>query len=151
MHPSTTTTPTAPSVQMPAVLVEEVRDSLLGVVHDLQRLDDLLSHTMGNLMERFTDASSDLSASSVSQIQDLSHAREALKGAVTELQFHDLASQLIAHTSNILQVCVCRLASQNGGEGLGSVAAVAAVALANDERTHPVTQGQMSAGSVELF
>ena len=51
MQPSLTT-PTVPAVQMPVMLVAEVQDSLLVVVHDLTRLDGLLAHTMENLMER---------------------------------------------------------------------------------------------------
>jgi hypothetical protein len=54
------TTPTVPAVQMPVMLVAEVQDSLLVVVHDLTRLDGLLAHTMENLMERFTSASANL-------------------------------------------------------------------------------------------
>ena len=53
----TLTTPTVPAVQIPIMLVAEVQDSLLVVVHDLTRLDGLLAHTMENLMERFTSAS----------------------------------------------------------------------------------------------
>ena len=45
-----------PAVQLPVMLVAEVQDSLLVVVHDLARLDGLLAHTMNNLMERFTTA-----------------------------------------------------------------------------------------------
>jgi len=35
-----------PAVQLPVMLVAEVQDSLLVVVHDLARLDGLLAHTM---------------------------------------------------------------------------------------------------------
>jgi hypothetical protein len=57
---SSITTPSTPSVQMPLMLVAEVQDSLLVVVHDLTRLDGLLAHAMENLMERFTSASANL-------------------------------------------------------------------------------------------
>lgn len=43
-------------MQLPVMLVAEVQDSLLVVVHDLARLDGLLAHTMDNLMQRFTKA-----------------------------------------------------------------------------------------------
>lgn len=46
-----------PTVALPVMLVAEVQDSLLVVVHDLKRLDGLLTHTMENLMQRFTAAS----------------------------------------------------------------------------------------------
>lgn len=54
------TTSSVPAVQLPVMLVAEVQDSLLVVVHDLSRLDGLLAHTMENLMERFTSASANL-------------------------------------------------------------------------------------------
>ena len=51
------TTSSVPAVQLPVMLVAELQDSLLVVVHDLSRLDGLLAHAMENLMDRFTCAS----------------------------------------------------------------------------------------------
>ena len=72
----------------------------------------------------------------------------ALHAAVTELQFQDMASQLIGHTSKILQGCAYRLASEAMGYEDGE-----AVPFVEDvpERPNPVTQDEMQAGSVELF
>ncbi|MDH4451262.1 MAG: hypothetical protein QE265_11845 [Rhodoferax sp.] len=144
-----TLTPSAtPAVQLPVMLVAEVQDSLLVVVHDLTRLDGLLAHTMENLMERFTTASANLSAPEFGQSAELDAARKALHAAVTELQFQDLASQLIVHTSKILQGCAYRLASESmGNEDGEAVPFVADV----PERPNPVTQDEMDAGSIELF
>ena len=64
----TLTTPTVPAVQIPIMLVAEVQDSLLVVVHDLTRLDGLLAHTMENLMERFTSASANLATPALMKI-----------------------------------------------------------------------------------
>ena len=123
------TTLSVPAVQLPVILVAEVQDSLLVAVHDLNRLDGLLAHTMASLMERFTSGS-------------------ALRAAVTELQFQDMASQLIIHTSKILQGCAYRLASESMGSEDGE-----AVPFVDDvpERPNPVTQDEMYAGTVELF
>ena len=107
------TTPAAPAVQMPVMLVAEVQDSLLGVVHDLSRLDGLLAHTMENLMERFTSASANLEDPALMNSRELDSVRSTLRAAVTELQFQDMASQLIIHTSKILQGCAYRLASES--------------------------------------
>jgi len=147
MEPSLTT-PSSPSVEMPVMLVAEVQDSLLVVVHDLNRLDGLLAHTMENLMERFTAASASLAAPSLADSKELDGARSALRAAVTELQFQDLASQLITHTSKILQGCAYRLASESMGSEDGE-----AVPFVEEvpERPNPVTQDEMDAGSVELF
>lgn len=145
---SSMTTPDSPSVQMPVMLVAEVQDSLLVVVHDLSRLDGLLAHTMEKLMERFTFASASLADPSLMESDQLDMVRSALRSAVTELQFQDMASQLISHTSKILQGCAYRLASESMGSEDGE-----AVPFVEEvpERPNPVTQDEMDAGSIELF
>jgi hypothetical protein len=137
-----------PTVALPVMLVAEVQDSLLVVVHDLKRLDGLLAHTMENLMQRFTSVSSDLSGPALSAVLELEGVRSALNAAVTELQFQDMASQLIGHTSKILQGCAYRLASDSMGAEDGD-----AVPFVEDvpDRPNPVTQDEMQAGSIELF
>lgn len=139
---------TVPTVELPVMLVAEVQDSLLVVVHDLNRLDGLLTHAMENLLQRFTAASSDLSDPALEAVRELAGVRAALHAAVTELQFQDMASQLIGHTSKILQGCAYRLASEAMGYEDGE-----AVPFVEDvpERPNPVTQDEMQAGSVELF
>jgi hypothetical protein len=133
---------------MPLMLVAEVQDSLLVVVHDLNRLDGLLAHTMENLMERFTAASANLANPDLITSTELDGVRNTLRAAVTELQFQDMASQLIAHTSKILQGCAYRLASESMGMEDGE-----AVPFVEEvpERPNPVTQDEMDAGSIELF
>ncbi len=138
----------APTVELPVMLVAEVQDSLLVVVHDLNRLDGLLAHTMENLMLRFTAASANLSAPVLVGIKELEGVRAALHAAVTELQFQDMASQLIVHTSKVLQGCAYRLASDAMGYEDGE--AVPFVEEVPD-RPNPVTQDEMQAGSIELF
>lgn len=137
-----------PGVRLPVMLVAELQDSLLVVVHDLARLDNLLAHTMENLMQRFTAASGDLSSPALAGKPELDGVRNALNAAVTELQFQDLASQLIVHTSKILQGCAYRLAAESMGTEDGE-----AVPFVDDvpERPNPVTQDEMDAGSIELF
>lgn len=137
-----------PGVQLPVMLVAEVQDSLLVVVHDLARLDGLLAHTMDNLMQRFTQAISGLDHPSAAHVAALDEVRNALRSAVTELQFQDMASQLIVHTSKILQGCAYRLASESMGQEDGE-----AVPFVEEvpERPNPVTQDEMDAGSIELF
>jgi hypothetical protein len=137
-----------PAVQLPVMLVAEVQDSLLVVVHDLARLDGLLAHTMENLMQRFTTAIGSLADPSLAEAAALQEARNALRAAVTELQFQDMASQLIVHTSKVLQGCAYRLASESMGQEDGE-----AVPFVEEvpERPNPVTQDEMDAGSIELF
>jgi hypothetical protein len=137
-----------PGVNLPVMLVAELQDSILVVVHDLSRLDSLLAHTMENLMERFTSACANLSDPALAESTELDEVRSALRAAVTELQFQDMASQLIGHTSKILQGCAYRLASESMGSEDGE-----AVPFVEDvpERPNPVTQDEMDAGSIELF
>ena len=147
MQPNQTTS-SVPAVQLPVMLVAEVQDSLLVVVHDLSRLDSLLAHTMERLMERFTSASANLADPELVASKELDAVRSTLNAAVTELQFQDMASQLIVHTSKILQGCAYRLASESMGLEDGE-----AVPFVEDvpERPNPVTQDEMDAGSIELF
>lgn len=139
---------TVPAVQLPVMLVADLQDSLLVVVHDLTRLDGLLAHAMNRLMERFTTASENLADPKLVESRELDAVRSALHAAVTELQFQDMASQLIVHTSKILQGCAYRLASESMGLEDGE-----AVPFVEDvpERPNPVTQDEMDAGSIELF
>ena len=135
-------------MQLPVVLVAELQDSLLVVVHDLTRLNGLLAHTMENLLERFTSASENLADPLLQGSKELDVVRSTLRAAVTELQFQDMASQLIIHTSKILQGCAYRLASESMGSEDGE-----AVPFVEDvpERPNPVTQYEMDAGSIDLF
>lgn len=138
----------APAVQLPVMLVADLQDSLLVVVHDLKRLDGLLAHAVDQLMTRFTVASENLANPKLVESHELEAVRSALHSAVTELQFQDMASQLIVHTSKILQGCAYRLASESMGHEDGE-----AVPFVDDvpERPNPVTQDEMDAGSIELF
>lgn len=140
--------PYEPAVQLPVTLVAELQDSLLVVVHDLARLDGLLSHAMENLMERFTQASADLALAAPKDAVTLESARSAIGLAVMELQFQDMASQLIGHTSKILQGCAYRLAAESMGTEEGDAMPFVEAVPA---RPNPVTQGEMDAGSIELF
>jgi hypothetical protein len=130
------------------MLVAEVQDSLLMVVHDLNRLDGLLAHTMENLMLRFSSALSHLESAEQAGGDDLGPARGAMSAAVIELQFQDIASQLIAHSTKTLLSCAYRLAAESMGSEDGE-----ALPFVEDmpQRPNPVTQDEMDAGSIELF
>ena len=93
----TQTPPTEPVVQVPVMVAAELQDSLLVVMRDLQRLVGLLDHATSNLMARFSEANGLLNdgVELGSNTAELEAARTALRSAVTELQFHDMATQLI--------------------------------------------------------
>lgn len=146
---STLNPPPGPAVQVPVLVAAELQDSLLMAMHDLNRLEGLLNHATDNLLARFGEANASLTDAVVGSSSELAALRHALRSAVTELQFHDMATQLIAHTSRVLQGCAFRLAAETMGDGEDEPAApVEGIA---PERPNPVTQSEMDAGSVELF
>lgn len=140
--------PSPPSVTLPVALVADLQDSLLIAMTDLQRLQGLLDHATGMLLERFGEADRGLAALDGQASPGLPRVRHSLQQAVTELQFHDLSTQLLAHTTRMLQGCAWRLAEQAMAPEDGELP----LALEPmPERPSPVTQGEMDAGSVELF
>ena len=149
MH--STLSPTGePAVQVPVMVAAELQDSLLVVMRDLHRLEGLLNHATSNLLERFSEASGLLSGTGTVDRNEMEAARHALRSAVTELQFHDMATQLIWHTTQVLQGCAFRLASEPMGFEDGELPSGPAPSMMPD-RPNPVTQSEMDAGSVDLF
>lgn len=143
-------TPSAePAVQVPVMVAAELQDSLLVVMRDLHRLEGLLNHATSNLLARFGEANVLLSDNAADDSPTVVAARAALRNAVTELQFHDMASQLIVHTTQVLQGCAFRLAVETMGREDEELEAP--VVAMQPERPNPVTQSEMDAGSIELF
>ncbi len=144
---STLTSSGDPAVPVSVVTVAELQDSLLMVMHDLHRLEGLLGDATDNLLQRFGEANGLLSDDVVAQSERLERARTALRSAVTELQFHDMASQLISHTTKVVRSCAFQL----GAEAMGAGDEPAAPRDEAPARPNPVTQSAMEAGSIELF
>jgi hypothetical protein len=140
---------TAPTVQLPVLTVAELQDALLVVMHDLQRLEGLLNHAGDNLQERFGAAIAHLPGIAQGDASAQQKVREALHAAVVELQFQDMSSQLIQHTARVVQGCVNRLAAETMGQDEDEIAATQDGEI--PDRPNPVTQGEMDAGSVDLF
>lgn len=139
-----------PAVQVSVMVAAELQDSLLVVMRDLHRLEGLVNHATSNLLERFSEANGLLSGTSTMDRDEMEAARHALRSAVTELQFHDMATQLIWHTTQVLQGCAFRLASETMGQEEGEMFVDSAQSMM-PERPNPVTQSEMDAGSVDLF
>ena len=146
---STLNTPAGPAVQVPVMVAAEVQDSLLMAMHDLHRLEGLLNHATENLLARFGEANASLTDELIGASAELADLRTALRSAVTELQFHDMATQLIIHTTKVLQGCAFRLAAETMGQEEGEDAAPLEGVV--PDRPNPVTQSEMEAGSIELF
>jgi hypothetical protein len=134
-----------PGNSAPALLAAaELQDHLMVVSNDLDRLRRLLDDASESLMNHFTQANDSLACGDVQQ------AHRTIGGAITALQFQDMASQLIVHTSKRLRNCADRLARDAMGddddEG-GGQAVIEDAPL----RPNPVTQDEMDAGSIDLF
>lgn len=144
-----------PVVAMPVAVAAELQDSLLVVMRDLERLEGLVTHAANNLLDRFSQAAAALgdvqgpAVSGEQSAQALAAAHDALRGAVTELQFQDMSSQLIWHTTKILQGCAFRLAAETMGQDEDELSAPYQEMV--PDRPNPVTQSEMDAGSIELF
>jgi hypothetical protein len=136
---------------MPLLAAADLQDNLMMATHDLDRLQTLLAHACDELLTGFHGA--------VGEIQELVDAAQDtpspelfggvmqhLGGAITALQFQDMASQLIAHTHRRLRHCADRLAREAMGDDDG-----AALVVVPPLPPNPVTQEAMDAGSIELF
>lgn len=132
----------------------DLQDNLMVAGNDLERLQRLLDDAGQSLMVHFYGAAAALQrlreqpGTSVEQ-HDLAlrKAAEHMAGAITAMQFQDMSTQLIAHTSRRLRNCVDRIARDTMGDDEDGVAVL-------DERPlqpNPVTQDEVDAGSIELF
>lgn len=142
------TTP-QPKVSMTMSTVADLQDSLLVVMNDLERLGGLLDHATENLMDRFSAANKALAHMNPGGAPELPLVRSELQLAVTELQFHDMASQLLVHTDKILKACAYKLSEQ--AMGVDDSEEPGAAIDVQPSRPNPVTQSEMDAGSIELF
>ena len=145
----------APKDTLPLLVAADLQDSLMVASNDLDRLQRLLDDASQILMGHFRGASSQIQqlARRAAQHPELPEnklhaALTHLAGAVTALQFQDMASQLLSHTHRRLRNCADRLARDVMGDDDEDGLTVIEEAPV---RPNPVTQDEMDAGSVELF
>jgi hypothetical protein len=140
----------APDGSMPLALAAELQDHLMVASNDLDRLQRLLGDACDALLVHFYGASSELKAlqNEHPALHALTIALEHLAGSITAMQFQDMASQLVAHTTRRLRNCADRLAADTFADDEDDGAAVVEPLPL---RPNPVTQDEMDAGSIELF
>lgn len=141
---------TPPDGLLPLLAAADLQDDLMVASNDLERLQRLLDDASRALIEHFTHASQRIEEAlqAIEGEADHMHAvRSSLGSAITALQFQDMATQLITHTSRRLRSCADRLARDAMGDDDEGDAVVEEAPL----RPNPVTQDEMDAGSVELF
>ncbi len=143
-----------PDGSLPLMVAADLQDHLMVASNDLERLQRLLADACDALMVHFYGASGELrellhTAAKDTEVDapQLHKAMQHMAGAITAMQFQDMASQLVAHTSKRLRNCADRLASQAMGDDEDGAAVIEESPL----RPNPVTQDEMDAGSVELF
>ena len=141
---------------LPLLAAADLQDHLMTATNDLDRLQTLLADACDVLAESFYGATEQLQALMTEPgVVAPGHAYQErihelgikLTGAVTALQFQDMASQLITHTHRRLRSCadqIARVAMGDDDEG-------ATVVEEAPPRPNPVTQDEMDAGSIELF
>lgn len=141
---------------LPLLAAAELQDHLMTVTNDLERLQRLIDDAGESLSSHFYTASNHLntllrqaaeSDASGDSLAGLHSVMEHIAGAITALQFQDMATQLIAHTSQRLRNCADQLARDTFGDDEDGEAVVEIAPL----RPNPVTQDEMDAGSIELF
>jgi hypothetical protein len=140
---------------LPLLAAADLQDHLMVASHDLERLQRLLDDASETLSGHFYGASSQIQdlMQAIAALPDVDHdamqgAMQNLAGAITALQFHDMAIQLIAHTQKRLRSCADRIARDAMGDDDEDGAAIVED---GPGRPNPVTQDEMDAGSIELF
>jgi len=144
-----------PGGGMPLLAAADLQDHLMVASNDLDRLQRLLTDACDALLGHFYGATGELKQLlHVAAVQPdvdagkLHTAMEHMAGAITAMQFQDMASQLVDHTTRRLRNCADRLARDTmGDDDEDGAALVEEMPL----RPNPVTQDEMDAGSVELF
>jgi len=122
----------------------ELQDQLLEAATDLDRLGGLLEDAAAQLMARFAGANSELAVLGQGPaVQE--RLRLEISGAMTALQFQDMASQLILHTIHRIRGVADFLGARISADE-DDAAEVSLV-----RRHCPVAQRQVDAGSIELF
>lgn len=144
----------SPPPGMSLAAAADLQDHLMTATNDLDRLQVLLTDACDTLMSRFYGAMGEMQSlrgqwtpRPSDEPPALGAAMQQLGSAVTALQFQDMASQLLVHTSKRLRNCADLLARETMGDDEDGVAVVEMAPL----RPNPVTQAEMDAGSVELF
>lgn len=124
--------------------VVELQDQLLEAATDLDRLSGLLEDAAAQLLARFTAANERIDADP-GERTGADALRHELAGAVTALQFQDMATQVITHTVRRIRGVADFLGTRVSPEEEDG----ASIELVR--RHCPVAQRQVDAGSIELF
>ena len=132
---------------LPLLAAADLQDNLMTASNDLDRLQRLLTDATDSLLAHFHGVNGQLQTLADQDNAALREALQHMAGAITAMQFQDMASQLIHHTNTRLRNCADRIAQDTMGDDEDGAAVVVDAPL----RPNPVTQDEMDAGSIELF
>jgi hypothetical protein len=137
---------------LPLLAAADLQDHLMTASNDLERLQTLLATACDVLAQSFYGATEQLQTlmddeAAPGRADVYPRVMQHLGGAVTALQFQDMASQLINHTNRRLRSCADQIARVAMGDDEDGETVVEEAPL----RPNPVTQDEMDAGSIELF
>ena len=141
---------TTPEPDMPLLASADLQDHLLAVTHDLDHLQNLLTDACDTLMAGFLNVTAQLQSLQVVKPDNsaaIARAVQHLGTVARALQFQDMSTQLIAHSSQRLRHCADRLAQDAFADDDDGEAVIAPA----PQRANPVTQSQMNTGAIELF
>ncbi len=147
--------PLPPGPGLPLLAAANLQDDLMVASNDMERLQRLLADACDSLLSHFYGATDQLQhmlhrmpVHPEVDADELHRAMEHMAGAITAMQFQDMASQLVHHTTRRLRNCADRIARDTMGDDDED-----GEALVEDApmRPNPVTQDEMDAGSIELF
>jgi len=144
----------APGNGIPLLTAADLQDDLMVASNDMDRLQRLLGDACDSLLAHFYGATTELK-SLLHQAAlrpdvdtpELHAAMQHMASAITAMQFQDMASQLVDHTTRRLRNCADRIARDTMGDDEDGETVVEA----HPPRPNPVTQDEMDAGSIELF
>jgi hypothetical protein len=147
MNPTPGNTGTSQAQPLAIGEVAELQDQLFEAATDLDRLGGLLEDATRQLMERFS-AANEQAQLLLGDLESREGLRRELAGAVTALQFQDMAAQVISHTVQRIR----GVADFIGSRAVADDDEAESVAVVELVRRHcPVAQRQVDAGSIELF
>ncbi len=127
----------------------ELQDHMLAVSNDLERLQHLLNDACETLMEGFLGVTHQLQSLQVIKPANSAAIEQAVKhlaSTARALQFHDMSTQLLAHSSQRIRHCASVLARDAFTDDDGD-----AMVEPAPFRPNPVTQSEVDTGFVELF
>ncbi len=139
-----------PEADMPLLASADLQDHLLVVTNDLDHLQNLLTDACDTLMAGFLNVTAQLQSLQVVKPENsaaIARAVQHLGTVARALQFQDMSTQLIAHSSQRLRHCADRLAQDAFADDDDGEAVIAPA----PQRANPVTQSQMNTGAIELF